>query len=342
MCVENSTHACLKYNRCVNPIHRATGNFQSAQRLWVILGPTAVGKTDVGLLLAERWGGEIISADSSAVYRGLDIGSAKPTPDEQQRVRFHVIDVADPSEVFTAAHFRMLALQAIADIQARGKRVLIVGGTGLYLRVLLQGFSLAPPPATPEVRARWRAEVERVGAPALHARLMQIDPAAAARIHPNDAMRLTRAFEVYEMTGIPMSQWQRRAAAELPAIKIGLTIPRPHLYARIDQRVETMIARGMLHEVQALLQSGYNPDQPALKGLGYRHLIAYLQGRVSWDEAVRLWKRDTRRFAKHQMTWFRKEPAVRWVDASLGIEQTARLVEKLLMEQGGMTNAESN
>ena len=320
--------------------HQAAGDAPSLQFAWVILGPTAVGKTDVAIRLAERWGGEIISADSSAVYRGLDIGSAKPTPDEQRRVRFHLIDVADPSEVFTAARFRELALQAMADIQARGKRVLIVGGTGLYLRVLLHGFSLAPPPADPEVRARWKAEVERVGAPALHARLQQIDPVAAARIHPNDAVRITRAFEVYEMTGVPISQWQQRAAAELPAIKIGLTMPREQLYARIDQRVDTMIAQGMLREVQTLLQNGYNPEQPALKGLGYRHLIRYIQGRVSWDEAVRLWKRDTRRFAKRQMTWFRTEPGVHWVDASQGMEQTARLVELLLMEQGGITDAE--
>jgi tRNA dimethylallyltransferase len=308
------------------------------QRAWVILGPTAVGKTDVAIRLAERWGGEIISADSSAVYRGLDIGSAKPTADEQRRVRFHLIDVADPSEVFTAARFRELALQAMADIQARGKRVLIVGGTGLYLRVLLHGFSLAPPPADPEVRARWKAEVERVGAPALHARLQQIDPLAAARIHPNDVVRITRAFEVYEMTGVPISQWQQRAAAELPALKIGLTMPREQLYARIDQRVDKMIAQGVLEEVRTLLQNGYNPEQPALKGLGYRHLIGYIQERVSWDEAVRLWKRDTRRFAKRQMTWFRREPGVHWVDASLGIEPTARLVELILMEQGGITD----
>jgi tRNA dimethylallyltransferase len=320
--------------------HQVAGEALLRERAWVILGPTAVGKTDVAIRLAERWGGEIISADSSAVYRGLDIGSAKPTPDEQRRVRFHLIDVADPSEVFTAARFRELALQAIADIQARGKRVLIVGGTGLYLRVLLHGFSLAPPPADPEVRARWKAEVERVGAPALHARLQQIDPIAAARIHPNDAVRITRALEVYEMTGVPISQWQRRAETELPAIKVGLTMPREQLYARIDQRVDKMIAQGMLQEVQTLLQNGYNPEQPALKGLGYRHLIGYLQGRFSWDEAVRLWKRDTRRYAKRQMTWFRKEPGVRWVDASLGIEQTARLVEQLLIEQGGITDGE--
>ncbi|MFN3691051.1 MAG: tRNA (adenosine(37)-N6)-dimethylallyltransferase MiaA, partial [Fimbriimonadales bacterium] len=242
----------------------------------------------------------------------------------------------------TAAQFRDLALQAIAEIQARGKRVFVVGGTGLYLRVLLHGFSLAPPPADPEVRARWRAAVERVGAPALHERLKQIDPVAAARIHPNDAMRITRAFEVYEMTGIPISQWQQRAETELPAIKFGLTLPRSLLYQRIDQRVDKMIAQGMLQEVRNLLQKGYNPEQPALKGLGYRHLIGYIQGRVGWDEAVRLWKRDTRRFAKRQMTWFRKEPGVHWVDASQGSERTAAMIHTLLMEQGGFNDGEGD
>lgn len=305
------------------------------QPLIVILGPTATGKTDVGILLAERLDGEIISADSSAVYRGLDIGSAKPSPAEQQRVRFHLIDVADPDEVFTAARFRELTLQAIDAIRQRGKRVLIVGGTGLYLRVLLHGFSLAPPPADPEVRARWKAEVERVGAPALHERLKQIDPIAAARIHPNDAIRITRACEVYEMTGVPISQWQQHAATEMPAIKIGLTMPRERLYQRIDQRVDQMIARGILQEVQNLLKKGYNPEQPALKGLGYRHLIGYIQGRIGWDEAVRLWKRDTRRFAKRQMTWFRREPGVQWIDASQGSAKTAETINALLMEQGG-------
>jgi tRNA dimethylallyltransferase len=208
--------------------------------------------------------------------------------------------------------------------------------------VLLHGFSLAPPPADPEVRARWKAEVERVGAPALHERLKQIDPVAAARIHPNDAVRITRAFEVYEMTGIPISQWQQHAETELPAIKIGLTMPRELLYQRIDQRVDQMIARGMLQEVQDLLQKGYNPEQPALKGLGYRHLIGYIQRRISWDEAVRLWKRDTRRFAKRQMTWFRREPGVRWIDASQGSKRTAESITTLLMEQGGFYDAESD
>jgi tRNA dimethylallyltransferase len=307
-----------------------------AERALVILGPTATGKTAVGILLAEALDGEIISADSGAVYRGLDIGTAKPTPEEQQRVRFHLIDVVDPDEVFTASRFRELALEAIESIRARGKRVLIVGGTGLYLRVLLHGFSLAPPPASPEIRERLMAECKTLGTHAMHARLKQVDPVAAARIHPNDAVRIVRALEVYEATGVPISQWQRRAESELPSLKVGLTMPRQQLYARIDARVDQMMAQGFLQEVQNLLQKGYNKDLPALKGLGYRHMIEYLEGRLSLEEAVRLWKRDTRRFAKRQMTWFRKEPGVHWLDASAGAEKTAQHILSLIEQQGGL------
>jgi tRNA dimethylallyltransferase len=310
--------------------------------LVVILGPTAVGKTAVGLRVAEQIGGEIISADSAAVYRGMDIGTAKPTAEERARVRFHLIDVADPDEPFTAAKFRELALEAIRDIQARGKRVLIVGGTGLYLRVLLHGFSLAPPPRDPTIRKRLQQEAREQGLPALYARLQQVDPQAAARIHPNDAVRIIRALEVYEMTGKPVSEWQHRADSELPALKLGLTMPRPLLYRRINERVDQMMAQGFLQEVQNLLSKGYNRDLPALKGLGYRHLIAYLMGEMGLEEAVALWKRDTRRFAKRQMTWFRREPGVLWLDASDGVDATAQRIVQLINEQGGQANGKGD
>ncbi len=300
--------------------------------LIAIVGPTAVGKTEVGIRLAERLGGEIISVDSGAVYRGLDIGTAKPTPEERARVRFHLIDIADPDEVFTASKFRNLALEAIRDIQARGKRVLLVGGTGLYLRVLLHGFSLAPPPSDPSLRANLMEQAKALGAPALHQRLMQIDPTAGARIHPNDTVRIVRALEVYQMTGVPLSQWQARADSEIPTLKFGLTMPREKLYQRIDARVDQMLAQGMLQEVQNLLQSGYNIDLPALKGLGYRHLIACLQGTVSLEEAIQLWKRDTRRFAKRQMTWFRKEPGIHWIEVDDSAEMIAQRLRTMIEE----------
>jgi tRNA dimethylallyltransferase len=317
------------------PAYLHAGVSSLRMQVVVILGPTAVGKTAVGLRVAEQIGGEIISADSAAVYRGMDIGTAKPTAEERARVRFHLIDVADPDEPFTAAKFRELALEAIRDIQARGKRVLIVGGTGLYLRVLLHGFSLAPPPRDPTIRKRLQQEAREQGLPALYARLQQVDPQAAARIHPNDAVRIIRALEVYEMTGKPVSEWQHRAERELPARKFGLTMPRPLLYQRINARVDQMMAQGFLQEVQNLLSKGYNRDLPALKGLGYRHLIAYLMGERGLEEAVALWKRDTRRFAKRQMTWFRREPGVHWLDASGGVEATAQCIVQLINEQGG-------
>jgi len=310
--------------------------------LVVILGPTAVGKTAVGLRVAEQIGAEIISADSAAVYRGMDIGTAKPTAEERARVRFHLIDVAEPDEPFTAAKFRELALEAMREIQARSKRVLIVGGTGLYLRVLLHGFSLAPPPRDPTIRQRLQREAEQQGLPALYARLQQVDPKAATRIHPNDAVRIIRALEVYEMTGKPLSEWQHRADSELPALKLGLTMPRPLLYRRINERVDQMMAQGFLQEVQNLLSKGYNRDLPALKGLGYRHLIAYLMGEMGLEEAVALWKRDTRRFAKRQMTWFRREPGILWLDASDGVDATAQRIVQLINEQGGQANGKGD
>jgi tRNA dimethylallyltransferase len=301
----------------------------------VILGPTAVGKTAVGLRVAEQIGGEIISADSAAVYRGMDIGTAKPTAEERARVRFHLIDVADPDEPFTAAKFRELALEAIRDIQARGKRVLIVGGTGLYLRVLLHGFSLAPPPRDPTIRKRLQQEAREQGLlPSMPgcSRWTRKPPRVSTQ---DDAVRIIRALEVYEMTGKPVSEWQHRAERELPARKFGLTMPRPLLYQRINARVDQMMAQGFLQEVQNLLSKGYNRDLPALKGLGYRHLIAYLMGERGLEEAVALWKRDTRRFAKRQMTWFRREPGVHWLDASGGVEATAQCIVQLINEQGG-------
>ncbi len=305
------------------------------QPLIVILGPTATGKTAVGIRVAQALDGEIISADSGAVYRGLDIGTAKPTPEEQALVRFHLIDVVNPDEVFTAARFRELAMSAIADIQSRGKRVLVVGGTGLYIRVLLHGYSLAPPPHDPEIRARLQAECQQFGTEALYERLKQVDPLSAQRVHPNDAVRIIRALEVYEMTGMPISAWQTRAEEELPALKFGLILPRPLLYQRISERIDQMMAQGFLEEVQKLVQSGYNKELPALKGLGYRQMIGYLEGRYSLEEAMRLWKRDTRRFAKRQLTWFRKEPGVHWIDSSAGADATAHQLIGLIKDMGG-------
>lgn len=297
-----------------------------AAELVVILGPTAVGKTEVGILVAEALDAEILSADSMQVYRGMEIGTAKPTPEQRARVRFHLVDVVDPNETFSAARFKALAWQAIDQIEARGKRVLIVGGTGLYLRVLLEGFTLPPVPQDPTLRARLQAEVQRYGSPFLHQKLQEVDPEAAHQLHPNDAVRIIRALEVYYHTGCPISRLQRRETPSRRLVKFGLSLPRPLLYQRINERVDRMMAAGFLEEVRNLLSRGYSPDLTSMKSLGYRHMVAYLQGRGSLEEAVEQFKRDTRRFAKRQITWFRREPDVIWLDAREGVEKVAQTI----------------
>lgn len=311
----------------------------------VILGPTGVGKTDTGVLVAEAIGAEIISADSMQVYLEMDIGTAKPTQEQQAQVPFHLIDVANPDEQFTAAQFQALALNAMRSIQARGKQVLIVGGTGLYIRALLCGFSLAPPANDPNVRKQLQEEAQTSGLEALYKRLQAVDPEAARRIHPNDAVRIIRALEVFELTGQPISKQQTRQAFRQPVLKFGLTLPRAELYERIERRVDAMLTAGFLQEVEALLAKGYSASLSSMKSLGYKHLSAYLQGKCTFEGAIALLKRDTRRFAKRQMTWFRQEPDVLWLDVCTGIEAVAHSIIEIINQtnqQGGQVNGESN
>ncbi|MCS6949528.1 MAG: tRNA (adenosine(37)-N6)-dimethylallyltransferase MiaA [Armatimonadota bacterium] len=300
-----------------------------------IVGPTATGKTEVGILLAEALGGEIISADCMAVYRGMDIGTAKPTPEQQRRVRFHLIDVCFPNEPFSVAQFQQMALEAVRQIRQRGRLPIVVGGTGLYVKALLDGFRIPPAAANHELRQQLWQEVHRVGSAALHARLQEVDPLAASRIHPNDAVRIIRALEVYHVTGRPISEWQQRhPPAEVGrARRFGLTMQRELLYARINQRVEQMVARGWLQEVHRLLQAGYAPDLPAMRSLGYAELVLVAQGKMDLQQAIALIQRETRRFAKRQFTWFRADKQIEWMDASSGAEETARhILERLRSE----------
>ncbi len=304
--------------------------------LLAVVGPTATGKTDVGILLAEALGGEIISADCMAVYQGMDIGTAKPSPEQRQRVTFHLIDVCRPNEPFSVARFQQMALEAVRQIRQRGALPLVVGGTGLYVRALLDGFQIPPTAADESLRqALWR-EVKRLGSPALHARLQEVDPVAASRIHPNDAVRIIRALEVYQLTGRPISEWQRRQPpAEVGRVRrFGLTMPRELLYRRINERVERMIAQGWLEEVRRLLDAGYDSHLPAMRSLGYAELVQVLEGKMGLAEAIALIQRETRRFAKRQLTWFRADKQIEWIDASPGAEETARrILERLRSEQ---------
>jgi len=293
--------------------------------LLVIVGPTAVGKSEVALCVARRLGGEIVSADSMQVYRHLDIGTAKPTAQERALVTHHLLDVVEPDQEYSVALYQREAEAAIAAAWERGHLPILVGGTGLYVRAVLEGLSFAAAPPHPAVRTRLEALAREQGPGALHALLAQVDPASAERIHPRNLKRAIRALEVYYTTGMPISQLHaldRAGPDRYNALVFGLDMPRELLYRRIDERVEEQLRRGLVAEVAWLLEHGCHERLVSMQGLGYRQLARYLRGESSLEEAVAALKRDTRRFAKRQYTWFRADPRVQWLDVtSLGGEQ---------------------
>lgn len=301
---------------------------QEKPRVAALVGATAVGKTAVALALAQGLGAEIVNADSLQVYRELDIGTAKPTVDERALAPHHLIDVADPPESFDAARYCREGRAVLDDLRRRGAPPLVVGGTGLYLKALLSGLFAEGEPA-PGVRDRVRRDLADLGLPALYARLIHLDPATASRLHPHDTYRIVRALEVISATGRPLSEFikaHRFQDAPYAVLKLGLMLPREELYRRIDLRVELMLAAGWLDEIEGLLRR-YPPDLKPLQALGYRHLINYLTGRWSWDEALTLLTRDTRRYAKRQFTWFGSDPEVRWFHPDQTEEMAAVLAE---------------
>lgn len=308
---------------------------ESLPDVLAVVGPTATGKTEVGILLAESLNGEVISADCMAVYRGMDIGTAKPSPEQRRRVRFHLIDVCRPDEPFNVAKFQQMALGAIEQIRCRGKLPLVLGGTGLYVKALLDGFQIPPTAADEALRGELWQEAKQKGSASLHERLQKVDPQAASRIHPNDAVRIIRALEVYFATGKPISEWQERQPPPQigRARRFGLMLPRDLLYRRINERVERMVAQGWLDEVRRLIEAGYDPALPAMRSLGYGELVRVVQGKMMLDEAIVLIQRETRRFAKRQLTWFHADKQVEWIDSSQGAEQAARqILERLRSE----------
>ena len=285
--------------------------------LLVIVGPTAVGKSALAIELALALGGEIISADSMQVYRGFDIGTAKPTVTERAGVPHHLIDVVAPAERCSAADFVLRAEAALQAIRARGRQPIVVGGSGLYVRALLFGL-FAAPAVDPVLRAAHRRDAEAEGTAALHRRLEGVDPAAAARIHPHDFVRISRALEVYEQTGQPISALRDAhgfAAARHAARLVGLALAPDLLRERIERRVAQMLARGWIEEVRALCAAGHGESHP-MGGLGYRQLRDYLHGRLDLDQAMRQTRRETWRFARRQRNWFAHEAAVSWWDAT--------------------------
>jgi tRNA dimethylallyltransferase len=283
------------------------------RRLIVILGPTAVGKSAMALRLAQEFDGEIVSADSRTIYRGMDIATAKATHTEQATVPHHLIDVVEPDQELTLAGYQEQAYAAIDDMFARRRVPFLVGGTGLYVRAVVEGFNIPRvPPNLPR-----RAELEQVSASELYARLQGLDPSIAQTILPNNTRRVIRALEVIEATGSKMSDLQTRHPPPYPVTQIGLSLPRPLLYARVDKRIDIMIEQGLVQEVRGLVDRGYAFDLPSMTGLGYREIGAHVRGEISLEEAVMLLKRNTRKFIRHQANWFRPaDPRIRWFDLS--------------------------
>ena len=287
------------------------------EQVLVICGSTATGKTDLAITLARRVGGEIVNADSRQVYRSMDIGTAKPTPAQRAAAPHHLLDVVDPDEPFTLADYLERAHNAIAGILTRGGLPIVVGGTGLYVRALAQGFAVPRVPPDPCLRAELEMLAEAEGSPALLARLRRSDPHTAATIDARNPRRLIRAIEVAEATGVSFAA-QQKARPRYDALVLGLTADRALLYERADRRVDAMMAAGFLDEVAALYARGYSPDLPALSGLGYRQLGEHLRGVRTLDDAVQATKLATHGFIRRQLTWFRREPGIHWLDIAHG------------------------
>ncbi len=295
----------------------------------VLLGPTCVGKTGVSLFLAEALDTEIISADSMQIYKGMDIGTAKPTPEQRAHIRHHMIDIVEPSERYSTGRYIDEVVPIIDRLLSEGKIPLIVGGTGLYIKAMTRGIFQAPQ-ADPALRA-YLKELEEASPGILYQKLKEVDPEKAATIKPNDLRRIIRSLEVSIKTGRPMSSLEKEYTRPLPYefLKIGLTRQRKELYRMIEERVEQMFAEGLVNEVKELLKK--NPSETPLQAIGYKEVIGYLRGEQSLEETKQLIKRATKRYAKRQFTWFKKEEGIKWVDIT-GIYASEEIFKKLVNE----------
>jgi tRNA dimethylallyltransferase len=302
-------------------------------KIVIVLGPTAVGKTELALAVAPKVNAEIVNADSQQVYRYLDIGTGKPSKPERARVRHHLIDVVNPDEDFNAARYRQLAAASIDEIHKRGAKVLVSGGTGLYLKALTGGLFSGPSQDT-ELRANLEREIAQIGLAALYDRLIAIDPGANTKIHPNDRQRIIRGLEVYQSTGRPLSEWQNEHRFQEEAfqvLKIGLARARAELYDLINRRSESMIRAGLLDEVRGLMERGYELDLKPLRSVGYRQMGEVIEGIKGLPEAMAEMKQETRRLAKRQLTWFRSDPEIRWFHPEKQEREIGELVQAFLL-----------
>ncbi|MDP9379354.1 MAG: tRNA (adenosine(37)-N6)-dimethylallyltransferase MiaA [Chloroflexota bacterium] len=285
-------------------------------KVLVVLGPTASGKTPLAIHLARGYGGEIISQDSRQVYREMDIGTAKPTLGERALAPHHGLDVVSPDETWTLAQQQRLTYEMVAQLRRSGRLPMLVGGTGQYLRAILEGWTVPEVPPDLELRDALAREAELVGTPTLHARLGEVDPEAAAKIMPNDLRRVVRALEVWQHTGRKLSEQQRAEPPPYDTLLVGLTMERAELYRRIDERVGRMLAAGLLDEVTELLEWGYGWELPAMRTIGYGEWRPYLQGHASVEECAERVRLNTHNFARHQYVWFRRFREVHWLDSS--------------------------
>ncbi len=299
-------------------------------RVGFIVGPTAAGKSALAMEVAQRSNCEIINADSRQFYRGMDLGTAKPSAEDRRRVPHHLIDVRSPGESLDVAEFAQMARAAIEEIAARGRNPLVVGGSGLYLRVIRGGIFRGPA-ASAEIRDRLAKIAAERGAAHLHQQLREIDPEAANRIGVNDLYRIVRAIEVFELTGENISAHQRRhhfADNGYDILTAGVEVERQKLYAAIDRRFDAMVAAGLISEVRALIEAGYSPERPPLSTIGYKQIAAHLRGEIALADAIAQAKQESRRLAKRQITWFRREPEIVWLDAERGAQDALALFGK--------------
>lgn len=302
-------------------------------KIVVICGPTGVGKTSAAIEVAREFNGEIINADSMQIYKYMDIGTAKATPDEQARVKHHMIDIVDPDEPFDAAMYAKMARETIMELDRQEVVSFVAGGTGFYIKALLYGLFIGPAEGGDvNIRELLKAEAAVHGTAFLHTRLSKCDSTAAENIHPNDTYRIIRALEIYEITGKSISEYHEKhrfADEPFKVLTIGLDINREILYDRINSRVDAMIDAGFVDEVKGLLDKGYSENLKSMQSIGYRHITDYINGRLSWDEALSTLKRDTRRYAKRQLTWFKADLRIAWIKPEQ-LEDIVRLIKKFM------------
>ena len=300
-----------------------------------IVGPTATGKTDVGVQVALRINGEIVSADSMLVYKGMDIGTAKPSNKECLGITHHMIDIVAPQEEYSVARYQNEAELLISDIHRRNKLPILVGGTGLYIRAITDEYEFSSPGEDKVFRLNMEQKVSEKGVPWLYQKLESVDPDAAKTIHPNNIRRVIRALEVYELTGKRFSTLQKasyNSRLEYHVKIYGLMFPREILYNRINKRVDIMIKSGLIDEVKKLLQQGVKRQSTAMQGIGYKEIASYIYGEISLEQAVELIKRDTRRYAKRQLTWFRRDPRIQWIDMN-SYDNPEEVAEEIIKKQ---------